>query len=122
MQLDALLVEYASLRDEVLQRATMIAQIWTVAATATVAIIGVALSGRFVVPILSLLPLVLFLLVVGIRFVELDTRRIVDRLLDIERSVNAIVGVDVMIWETKYGMKAMGALPRWKSVFRINSD
>jgi hypothetical protein len=99
LKLRLLLVEYETLRQEILDRIKTRAQLLAVA----VAAFGFMLARDFQVTTLIAVTAMACLLTITWWRSGYLIRRCADRVTEIEKSVNHICGEEIMVWETRYG-------------------
>jgi hypothetical protein len=99
-----ILEEYKSLRTEIMQRHAGIIQVYTVAGTAFVGVVGFAVFNTTILGGV-LMTLVLIVLVVGAFFLhDHDIRMLAKRLRIIEADINQRAQENLLDWETSYGL------------------
>ena len=106
-----LLAEYGTLRDELLQRNTILNQTFFIAATLGAALIGLLLTSLWVLAVVLIIfsPIPILITTLLIRF---DTYKAAARIRDIESAVNKIANKRLLIWETDNGRYKIGPLNR----------
>lgn len=110
-EITILLAEYATLRDELLQRNTMLNQMFAIAGTIGTAVVGLAVTSLWAVSIVLLLasPIPLVFFATMLRF---DTYAAGTRIREIEVAINEIAGRRLLVWETDHGRQVVGILDR----------
>ena len=130
-----LLAEYTALRNEVLQQAQVETQLWfvgaTVLVTVLVAIVGVILAlkgdhidglGRIALAVLIAIFFIVWTVVIIILegFVLRSRDHLAKRLTEIEEQINGLAGQELLLWERKKGVLAIGYKERWASLASKN--
>jgi hypothetical protein len=117
-QVQLLLVEYKTLRTEILRRSSWQIQMWTVAVVQAVTISGFIViykytySGLFMI-FLSALPFVF-----GLLYNDQDIRIIAAHLRTLEARINALAGIELFTWERKVGgLRPIGYRERLRRLF-----
>ncbi|MES2442755.1 MAG: hypothetical protein V4574_07980 [Pseudomonadota bacterium] len=121
-RIQILLAEYSSLRQELLKIGTTLFQLSTLSGTALVAIIAISVNARSLGLGLGLTAIDAALYIVGIRFIDFDTQRATRRVCEVERTINEIAGEELLVWETAYGLRALGYRKRWMRILGLASN
>lgn len=110
-----LLAEYGSLRNELLQRNTILNQTFFIAATLGAALIGLLLTSLWWLAVVLMIfsPVPILFTTLLIRF---DTYKAAVRVREIENTINAIAKKRLLVWETDNGRYKVGPLKRIKWV------
>ncbi len=114
-KINILLTEYSTLRDELLQRNTILNQTFGIAAIFATAALSLLATSLFEVGIIMIvnLPLPLAFFTLMLRF---DTDAAANRVREIEARINEIAGSRLLVWETDNGLYKVAYLDRVRSV------
>ncbi len=123
-KIQILLAEYATLRDEVLQRDSSLNQFIVIGGATVVAIVAAVgtmaaykISALWLgVSFVGLLGTDALLVFVGFKMVEFDVLRIAERLLELESAINELAGEQLLAWETTRGIALQGYRYRGRHV------
>jgi hypothetical protein len=118
-QTTILLAEYATLRAEIIQRSSSEYQIYTVSGTIFVAIVGTSLAIHSASTCIGLTAILSALVTVALRFIDYSTRQTAARLQELEQTINGLAGRELLVWESRHGLLAVGYGPRWRQVLGI---
>lgn len=120
-ELTILLAEYTSLRDELLQRNTVLNQTYAMAAAIVAGIFTLLASPLWVVGVILtiVLPLPVALFTLMLRY---DTDDAAARVREIEAMVNEIAGKQLLVWETRHGLSSVSYWDRLRIVLRGRSN
>ncbi|HUE11596.1 MAG TPA: hypothetical protein VMQ54_11685 [Steroidobacteraceae bacterium] len=100
-----LLEEYKSLRQEVLQRTTMLNQIYTGGGAVAAGILGLMVQYKTIAAGIAMLLAGIALVVFATWLIDGAIRVAALRLRQIEAEVNEIANHRLLAWETEYGME-----------------
>jgi hypothetical protein len=122
-QIQLLLVEYNTLRTEILRRSSWQIQIWIVAVVQIVVILGFSIIYDYIysgllMALLSSLPSVF-----GLLYNDQDIRIIAAHLRTLEARINALAGNELFTWERKVGgLRPIGYRERLRRLFSRTSN
>ena len=122
-QIQLLLVEYNTLRTEILRRSSWQIQIWIVAVVQSVVILGFSIIYDYIysgllMALLSSLPSVF-----GLLYNDQDIRIIAAHLRTLEARINALAGNELFTWERKVGgLRPIGYRERLRRLFSRTSN
>ena len=122
-QIQLLLVEYNTLRTEILRRSSWQIQIWIVAVVQIVVILGFSIIYDYIysgllMTLLSSLPFVF-----GLLYNDQDIRIIAAHLRTLEARINALAGNELFTWERKVGgLRPIGYRERLRRLFSRTSN
>jgi hypothetical protein len=112
---DILLAEYSTLRDELLQRNTVLNQTFAIGSAVVAAALSLLSSPIWAVGLILILvlpaPLTFFALML-----QYDTEQAARRLREIESAVNELAGKELLVWETRNGILSISYIDRMKIV------
>jgi hypothetical protein len=117
-QVQLLLVEYNTLRAEILQRSSWQIQMWTIAVAQVVVILGFSVIYNYIYAgvILTLIATAPFAF--GLLYNDQDIRIIAAHLRTLEARINAIAGIELFSWERKVGgLRPIGYRERLRRLF-----
>ncbi|HKC62849.1 MAG TPA: hypothetical protein VKB86_04395 [Pyrinomonadaceae bacterium] len=98
-QIQILLHEYGTLRTEVIHRSNNLYQLLTVGGVLFVWLMGHPIDRRFWITLGLAVPL----LCSGFWVIRRYTNKLSKRLREIEKRVNSLAGVELLVWETLWG-------------------
>ena len=107
-----ILEEYKTLRQEVLQRTTMLNQIYTGAGAVAAAILGIMIQYGAIAAGIVMLLAGIALVIFATWLIDDAIRVLAARLRQIESEVNAIAEHRLLVWETEYGMEGKNEMGR----------
>jgi hypothetical protein len=116
-KIDILLAEYSTLRNEVLQRNSVLNQFLLVVLTGGVGLATFSIQNghdKIGVLMLGFLPLIAFL---GFKIIEFDTPAASARLKELEKALNGMAGSRLLTWETNRGLQTAGYRQRLRDLF-----
>jgi len=122
-QIQFLLVEYNTLRTEILRRSSWQIQIWIVAVVQIVVILEFSIIYDYIysgllMALLSSLPYVF-----GLLYNDQDIRIIAAHLRTLEARINALAGNELFTWERKVGgLRPIGYRERLRRLFSRTSN
>ena len=122
-QIQLLLVEYNTLRTEILRRSSWQIQMWIVAVVQIVVILGFSIIYDYIysgllMTLLSSLPFVF-----GLLYNDQDIRIIAAHLRTLEARINALAGNELFTWERKVGgLRPIGYRERLRRLFSRTSN
>ena len=122
-QIQLLLVEYNTLRTEILRRSSWQIQMWIVAVVQIVVILGFSIIYDYIysgllTTLLSSLPFV-----IGLLYNDQDIRIIAAHLRTLEARINALAGNELFTWERKVGgLRPIGYRERLRRLFSRTSN
>lgn len=100
--------EYKALRAEVLQKNTVLIQIFVVSGTIGAGILGAMIQYRAYTAGFAMLSAILILVILALWMHALQIRVVARRLREIEMEINKLAGTPLLKWETKHGLKSEG--------------
>src|SRR3984893_7165521 len=107
-QIRILLAEYNTLRAEIIQRGSWQIQMWSVAGTVTVALLGFAVVYGAIWQSILLLLFAISLFAGGILYNDQDIRFIAARVRELELEINQLAGRELLVWEGRSGLAVIG--------------
>jgi hypothetical protein len=116
LKIDIALAEYKTLRNEVLQRNTLLNQYLVATYVTLIAAIALIKDGFSVYWFVGAVIFALVLPFVVFRLLEYETLTLASRLQSIENYVNDLAGEKILIWEHRAGLLSVGYLDRFKYV------
>ena len=117
-QVQLLLVEYNTLRSEILQRSGWQIQIWIVAVAQAVVILGIAFIYDHIYAGVILLLMATIPFVFASFYNDQDIRIIAAHLRTLEARINAVAGNELFTWERKVGgLRPIGYRERLRRLF-----
>ena len=122
-QIQLLLVEYNTLRAEILRRSSWQIQIWIVAVAQATVILGFAIVYVYIYAGAILLFIATLPFVFGLFYNDQDIRIITAHLRTLEARINALAGSELLTWERKVGgLRPIGYRERLKRLFSRPSN
>lgn len=107
-KIQILLAEYNTLRAEILQRNTVLNQFLIFSIATMLGLVGgLAVAEKFAVSIGSFV-LLTCMIVVVFRIVMSDTRRVANRIRQLEARINGLAGEKLLEWESEHGLMRIG--------------
>jgi hypothetical protein len=117
-QVQLLLVEYNTLRSEILQRSGWQLQIWIVAMAQAVVILGFAIVYNHIYAGVILLFMTTIPYAFALFYNDQDIRIIAAHLRTLEARINAVAGNELFTWERKVGgLRPIGYRERLRRLF-----
>ena len=116
-QIDILLEEYKTLRQELLQRNTTLNQLYLGFGAAFITIVGIALDRRKALVASVLIPILVSMVYVVTRIFDFDINAASVRITEIEKQVNAKAQTELLNWEKDRGLPKIGWVPRLQYIF-----
>jgi hypothetical protein len=120
-EIQILLAEYNTLRAEIIQRGSWQIQMWSVAGTVTVALLGFAVAYGAIWQSILLLLFAIGLFAGGILYNDQDIRFIAARVRELELEINTLAGRELLVWEGRGGLAAIGYGERIKKLIKLLS-
>ena len=122
-QIQLLLVEYNTLRAEILRRSSWQIQMWIVAVAQATVILGFAIVYIYIYAGAILLFIATLPFVFGLFYNDQDIRIIAAHLRTLEARINALAGSELLTWERKVGgLRPIGYRERLKRLFSRPSN
>ena len=117
-QVQLLLVEYNTLRAEILQRSSWQIQMWTIAVAQVVVILGFSVIYNYIYAGVILIFIATVPFAFGLLYNDQDIRIIAAHLRTLEARINAIAGIELFSWERKVGgLRPIGYRERLRRLF-----
>jgi hypothetical protein len=122
-QVQLLLVEYETLRSEILRRSSWQIQMWTVSIAQIVVILLVAIVYDYLYAGVILILVATLPFVFGLLYNDQDIRIIAAHLRTLEARINALAGAELLTWERKVGgLRPIGYRERLRRLFSRTSN
>jgi hypothetical protein len=104
-KISIILEEYKSLREEILQRTTMLNQIYAVSGTVAAGILGAMVQYGAIAAGVAMISALIGLVVFATWLIDNAMRIVASRLRQIESEINTLAEHRLLVWETEYGME-----------------
>ena len=117
-KIQILLHEYGTLRTEIIHRTNNLYQLLAVGGALFVWLLGHAIDRKFWISLAVTLPL-LFL---GFWVIRRYMNKAAERLREIEKTVNSLAGVELLVWETLWAGAVTGYFARRLSPLERTTD
>jgi hypothetical protein len=117
-QIKLLLVEYNTLRAEILRRSSWQIQMWIVAVAQAVVILGFSVLYNCIYAGIILIVIAAIPFAFGLLYNDQDIRIVAAHLRTLEARINALAGTEIFSWERKVGgLRPIGYRERLRRLF-----
>jgi hypothetical protein len=117
-----ILEEYKTLRAEILQRTSMLNQIYAVTGTIAAGVLGAMVQYGAIAAGVAMLLALAMLAIFATWLLDHEIRVVATRIRQIETEINGLAESRLLVWETDHGLEPLPRSERMADVIKLIAD